>query len=394
LNASSLPKPSTSNDVIDAIADAVRADAPLEIRGGGSKAAIGAPRNAPILDMSGFDAVIDYDPAELVLTAGAGTPLSVISALVESENQMLAFEPFDHGPLLGQVAGAATIGGVIAAGVAGSRRVSGGGARDHLLGFEGISGRGERFVAGAKVVKNVTGYDLPKLAAGSWGRLFAMTQLTLKVLPRGRESATCIVEGLSPTQAVAAMARAMGSQADVSAAAYLPAALAGGASLTALRVEGFGPSVAARCTMIEAALAEFGAVGRVDAATAGKVWADLRTLAPLAGTAPLWRIATPPSTAPSLVAALEPFGAQWLFDWAGGLTWLTLDGDPARVRAAAAAASGHAILVRAPEAMRRIVPALHPQANGVAALEARVRRAFDPNGVFETGRFHEVANAN
>ena len=391
-DAASISCPASAEDVADAISDAVRSDTPLEVRGGGSKATIGAPRNAAVLDMSGFSTVIDYDPAELVLTAGAGTPLSQIEALVESEGQMLAFEPFDHGPLLGQDAGAATIGGVVAAGAAGSRRVSSGGARDHLLGFEGVSGRGEKFVAGAKVVKNVTGYDLPKLAAGSWGRLFAMTQVTLKVLPRGRERATRVIAGLHPAEAQAAMARAMGSQADVQAAAYLPAALNGGVSLTAIRMEGFGPSVAARGVMIDALLAGFGAVRPMQDSDA--FWSGLRTLSYLDDGRPLWRINTAPSAGVAVAEALEPLSARWLFDWAGGLTWLTFDGDPAVVRAAAQAGGGHAMLVRAPEEMRRTVGALHPQPRGVAALEARVRHAFDPSGVFETGRFPEAQGAD
>jgi len=149
--------------------------AKLALCGGGSKEQLGAPREAERVDMTGFAGVVDYDPAELVLTVRPGTPLAEIEALVASENQMLAFDPFDHGPIYGMPAGRATIGGVVAAGVGGSQRLSGGAPRDHLLGFRAVSGRGEVFVAGAKVVKNVTGYDLPKLAAGSWGRLFAMT---------------------------------------------------------------------------------------------------------------------------------------------------------------------------------------------------------------------------
>src|SRR3546814_532187 len=174
---------------------------------------------------------------------------------------MLAFDPFDHGPILGGTAGAATIGGVVAAGVSGSLRLSGGGARDHLLGLRAVSGRGEVFVAGAKVVKNVTGYDLPKLAAGSRGRLFAITEMTLKVLPRAPIAATRAIAGLDPAAAVSLMAAAMGSQAEVGAAAYLPAALNDGQSLTLLRLLGFGPSVAARCRMIESLLGARGGNG-------------------------------------------------------------------------------------------------------------------------------------
>jgi glycolate oxidase FAD binding subunit len=305
---------------------------------------------------------------------------------------MLAFEPFDHGVIYGRLPGAATIGGVVAAGVAGSRRVSAGAARDHLLGFKGVSGRGEAFVAGAKVVKNVTGYDLPKLICGSWGRLVALTEVTLRVLPRGREQTTLFVEGLTPEQAHRFMARAMASHADVQAAAHAPAGASGAGAVTALRLEGFGPSVAARSAMLIAMGAADRPIFAAPPADATAFWDSVRDLTPLASGAALWRVNVPPSRGCSVVAALEPHGAQWLFDWAGGLVWLALNCDPRWVREAAAAAGGHATLVRGASALRAQVSALHPPARGVAALEARVRRAFDPSGVFETGRFLEAVS--
>ena len=209
---------------------------PLRLRGGGSKDAIGRETDAAVVDMRGFAGVVDYDPPELVLTVRAGTPLAEVQALVAGEGQMLAFDPFDHAAILGG-APRATIGGVIAAGVSGPARLSRGAARDHLLGFTAVSGRGEKFVAGAKVVKNVTGYDLPKLITGSWGRLAAITELTLKVLPAPQTQRTLVARGLDPAAAVAAMARAMGSAAEVSAAAHLPAWQGG--PVTALRLDGF-----------------------------------------------------------------------------------------------------------------------------------------------------------
>lgn len=382
-------KPASEQEVVDVLAEASAKGRRLEIRGGGSKANFGAPkRDADILDMSAFASVIDYDPAELVLTAGAGTPLNVIQTLVASENQMLAFEPFDHAAIHGGPISRTTIGGVIGAGVAGSRRLSAGAARDHLLGFKGVSGRAEAFVAGAKVVKNVTGYDLPKLMCGSWGRLAALTEVTLKVLPRGREQLTLMIEGLSPKAAHMVMARAMASNAGVSAAAHIPAELGGGYALTAIRLEGFGPSVAARGAMLSALAAPHTAFTAPPTA-AEALWKSIRDLSPLADAETLWRVNVPPSGGCSVVAALEPHGARWLFDWAGGLIWLAADCDPALVRAAAEAGGGHAALVRAPADIRARVPVLHPLAPGVAALEARVRRAFDPAGVFETGRFIE-----
>jgi glycolate oxidase FAD binding subunit len=381
------PAPTCEADIVDTIADALRGGTKLAIVGGGSKARVGAACAARPLPLGGIAGIVDYDPAELVLTVRPGTPLSDVQALVAGERQMLAFDPFDHGPIYGEAAGRATIGGVIAAGAAGSGRLSGGGARDHLLGFRAVSGRGEAFVAGAKVVKNVTGFDLPKLAAGSWGRLFAMTELTLKVLPSPRVTMTRIIAGLEAADAVQAMAVAMGSQAEVAAAAHIPAGLRGNEALTAFRIQGFGPSVARRCAMLEALLAPVGPVEAPGEDQAAAFWNDLRTLSPLGHDRALWRVNVPPRAACSVLAALAPLGADWMLDWAGGLIWLALDGDPDRVRQAASQAGGHATLIRADETVRAVVPAFHPADPGVAALEARVRRAFDPAGLFETGRF-------
>lgn len=366
-------RPANIDDLCAVIAEARDSGTKLRLRGGGTKDAIGAPCDAQIIDMRGFAGVVDYDPPELVLTVGAGTPLAQIEALVAAEGQMLAFDPFDHGAMLGNDGGA-TIGGVIAAGVAGSARLSRGGARDHLLGFTAASGRGERFVAGAKVVKNVTGYDLPKLMAGSWGRLAALTEVTLKVLPAPRTRLTLAMRGLDAAGAVAAMARALGSAAEVTAAAHLPDWQGG--AVTALRLDGFAESVAARAAM----LPEFAAVEDGDA-----LWLAVRDVTPLPAALPLWRLVVAPGRAPGVIAALPD--AQWLFDWAGGLIWLASNADPAAIRTAAEAAGGHAMLVRASESMRRAVPALHPQPSALAAIEQRVRRSFDPDGVFETGRF-------
>lgn len=368
-----MTNPGNIDELCGIIAGARDAGTKLRLRGGGTKDAIGAPCDAQIVDMRGFAGVIDYDPPELVLTVGAGTPLAEIERLVASEGQMLAFDPFDHGAMLGNDGGA-TIGGVIAAGVAGPARLSRGGARDHLLGFTAVSGRGERFVAGAKVVKNVTGYDLPKLMAGSRGRLAALTEVTLKVLPAPHIQLTLALRGLDAAGAVAAMARAMGSAAEVTAAAHLPNWQGG--AVTALRLDGFAESVTARAAM----LPEFEVIEDDDA-----LWLAVRDATPLLRDRPLWRLIVAPRKASGVITALPD--AEWLLDWAGGLIWLASDSDPAVIRTAAAAAGGHATLIRASEAMRRVVRALHPQPAALAGIEERVRRAFDPDGVFETGRF-------
>lgn len=370
------------------IADAAARAHKLAITGGASKASIGAPSEASSVDMCAFRGVVDYDPPELVLTVKPGTPLAEVQALVASQGQMLAFDPFDHGRLLGNAAGYATIGGVIAAGVSGPARLSHGGARDHLLGARAVSGRGELFVAGAKVVKNVTGYDVPKLLAGSWGRLAALTELTLKVLPAPEKRVTLIVAGLHAAAAANVLAEAMRAPLDVAAAAHLPSFAAGShRPATAFRLQGFPASVAARRASLHTLLAAHGPIEVIEDEACGRFWEAIAHVEDLADAPVLWRVSTAPSGGLAVVNAFAGTGARWQWDWAGGLTWLGYDGDPAFVRKVAADAMGHAMLVRAPAEMRMTVPAFDVPSPGLASLEGRVRRAFDPAGVFETRRF-------
>jgi len=371
--------PRDAQDLRQIVADAAARGGKLELQGGGTRGGFGAPREAAIVSLRQISGVVDYDPAELVLTVRPGTPLAEVQALVAGEGQMLAFEPWGGAE--------ATIGGTVAAGVAGSSRVTAGSARDHLLGVTVVSGRGEVFVAGAKVVKNVTGYDLPKLMAGSWGRLGAMTELTLKVLPRPRQTVTMVARGLAPAAAHGAMACALGSNAEVSAAACLQT------GDVLLRLAGFAPSVTARCAVLPGLLAGHCAVKPMPDEEAALLWQLAMTGRGLAG-ATRWRVHLPPRHAAELVTRLEPAGAQWAMDWGGGQVWIALDRDDDLVREEAARLGGEAMLVEAAPEVRARITALHPRSSGVAALEQRVRRAFDPAGVFATGRFREDADAD
>src|SRR5271155_205857 len=240
-------KPRDAADVEQAVNWALAGGKALEVVGRGTKRAIGrAAQWDATLDVSGLSGVTLYEPAELVLSARAGTPLADIEFLVAANGQMLAFEPMDYGPLLGTVPDNGTIGGALSANLSGPRRIKAGAARDHFLGFSAVSGRGETFKSGGRVVKNVTGYDLCKLLAGSWGTLAAMTDVTIKTLPRAETEETLLVLGLDDAAARKAMAAAMGSYGDVSAAAHLPKTVAvriaetasAAAATTAFRLEG------------------------------------------------------------------------------------------------------------------------------------------------------------
>jgi glycolate oxidase FAD binding subunit len=378
-----------------------------EIVGHGSKRAIGRPAQTDLtFDLSALTGVTLYEPAELVLAANAGTPLAEIEALVAAHGQQLAFEPMDYGAILAGSGGRGTIGGALAANLSGPRRIKAGAARDHFLGFAAVSGRGEIFKSGGRVVKNVTGYDLCKLMAGSWGTLAVLTEVTIKVLPRPETEATVLVRGLEPARAIAAMTAAMGSSCDVSGAAHLPAEVAAsipageiagaGGAITALRLEGFAPSVAHRRRMLEALMRSFGDLVTVGEPASRTLWQAVRDVAPFAARRdaielPLWRISTAPSRGAELVAMIaERAPAQVLYDWAGGLIWLALgtcdDAGAALVRQAVAATGGHATLIRAPAAGRAALDVFAPQDAAAAALTKRVKESFDPKGVLNPGR--------
>jgi glycolate oxidase FAD binding subunit len=183
------------------------------------------------------------------------------------------------------------------------------------------------------------------------------------------------------------MTHALASPSEVSAAAHIPDFDNGNRAVTALRVHGFEPSVTARCTRLPEQLRAHGTLRRISDEEAQTFWQTVCHVKPLDDGRPLWRVHVPPSASCSVVSTLEPLGARWLWDWAGGLIWLSIDSHADTVRQAAAKAGGHATLVRAPEGLRAQIPMQHPRSPGVMALEARVRRAFDPAGVFETGRF-------
>ena len=392
-------KPRDAKEVEDAVRWALGNDKALELLGQGSKRALGRPSQTDItLDLSGLTGVTLYEPAELVLSAKAGTPLAEIEALLEKNNQQLDFEPMDYGPLLGGPAGQGTLGGAIATNLSGPRRIKAGAARDHFLGVTAVTGRAETIKSGGRVVKNVTGYDMCKLLAGSWGTLAAMTDITLKVLPKPETEATVVVEGLDDERACAAMSAAMGSSCDVSAAAHLPDHVASyfdglprPEAATALRLEGVAPSVAHRKETLAALMKAFGPVALLDEANSRALWRSVRQVKPFAVSQerPLWRISTAPGKGFEVAAAITP-AAQMFYDWGGGLIWVAMpfadEPDAGSIRRAVAELGGHATLVRAPAALRASVAVFEPQGAGLAALSKRVKDGFDPKGVLNPGR--------
>lgn len=389
-----------ARDTEEAVQAALAADQPLEIVGHGTKRAIGhAMATNAVLDLSALDRVVSYEPNELVLTAQAGTRLRQVQALLAERNQELAFEPMQAAALLGTPAEAGTLGGAVASGLSGPRRIKAGGARDHVLGIAGVSGFGESFKAGGRVVKNVTGYDLSKLIAGSWGTLAVMTEVTFKVLPRAERETTLILRGLGDDAAGRVMTAAIGSPFDVSGAGH--GLRHGGDVLTLLRLEGVAQSVAHRARALARALDEHGAVEEVADQASSRLWADIRDVVPFAASGPrggwlVWRIVCPPAAGAALGHALSrATSGEALYDWAGGLIWLAMppsdDAQAATVRSAARAAGAHATLIRAAEATRASVDVFEPLEGALGALHERVRASFDPRALFNRGRLRRKA---
>lgn len=335
------------------------------LRGGGTRGAVGV---GEVLDLSGLSGVRLYEPETLTLVAQAGTRLADLQKLLAAQGQHLPFEVPDWRGLLG-TGGQPTIGGAVAANQSGPRRIQVGAARDFCLGVRFVDGSGMQVTNGGRVMKNVTGYDLVKLMAGSWGTLGVLTEVALKVLPAPAAVTTLTIPDLPVAEAVALMARVLGSPFDPSAAARLPD------GRVLIRLEGFARSVAYRA-------------GRLADLLGAEIWAGddpwpgVRDVQPFHGQAgDVWRFSVPPSDAPGIAGRL---GGEVLLDWGGGLIWALVPvGTDARKLAAPY--RGHAMLVRASEKTRAQLPRFEPEAPGVAALTAGLRAKFDPKGILNLG---------
>ncbi|MEO1320673.1 MAG: FAD-binding protein [Pseudomonadota bacterium] len=391
--------PTTEDELVGVVEAAIANRAPLHVTGAGSKRAYGHDVAADrALSTLGLAGVSLYEAAELVMTAGAGTPVRDVLNLLDQQGQQLAFDPVDPAALYGGEPLSGTIGGVFATNLSGSRRLTAGAGRDHLLGFRAVSGRGDVFKSGGRVMKNVTGYDLSKLVTGSHGTLAVLSEVTFKVLPKPDAERTLVMSGDDAAASLAALRKASGSPFDASCLAYLPAAEASAfglpSAVAVFRLEGPEVSVLSRrdsvADMLAGAARSF---DTLDEPASQALWAKVRDGVPVAAAdLAVWRISTAPTAALDVVSRIAASGteiAAHFYDWAGGLIWLGLpEQQPAAdaVRAAVGAHGGHATLVRAPSDVRANVPVFEPQPKPLAALNARVKEAFDPFHILNPGR--------
>jgi glycolate oxidase FAD binding subunit len=400
-------RPTTLIELEQVVAWAAAEPAPLEVIGRGSKRGLGRPVQAESeLRLDAMSGIGMYEPDELVMSAAAGTSLAEVEAELAERQQELAFEPPDWGLVLGGPPDLQSIGGIFACNLAGPRRLKAGAARDHLLGVQCVTGHGRIVKTGGRVMKNVTGYDLCKLLAGSYGTLAVMSQLTFKVLPAAADCATLVLTGGDVTALLAAVRQAMGTSCEVSSAAVLPEAAArrsgvpaigaAGRPVACLRLEGTSVSIAYRIDKLQRLSA--GPSGleamRLDRAASQALWREIRDVRLVDPSLPvLWRVSCVPSEAPRVAAAVVPLAAEVLFDWAGGLVWVAHarqgdDAGAAPIRAVLEQAGGHATLIRAPAAVRAMVPVFQPQPEALRALSQRVKAGFDPKAVLNPGRMY------
>jgi glycolate oxidase FAD binding subunit len=400
-----LLRPAAEWELASMLADLGQRGHPVEVIGAGSKRDVGRPGNAAVgITTTAFKGITLYEPTELVMSARTGTPLHAIEEELGRRGQMLAFEPLDLGPALGLPVGQASIGGVFATNLSGPRRISVGAARDHLLGVRGVNGRAEVFKSGGRVMKNVTGVDVVRGVAGSWGTLAVMSEVTFKVMPIPEDTLTLVFFGLTDDIAVELLTTAMGTPYEISGAAHLQAPIARrlqyealrlqDKSVTAIRIENFARSIDYRRGKLKDLLQAYGRSHELGRDNSIAFWSEITTLSVLPPSGGmLWRISTAPRKGPEVVRSIGRYmTVQALYDWSGGLVWLEVppsaDAGASDIRRVLASLGGHATLIRAEPSVRAAVEVFHPLNPGTERITRGIKDAFDPHRILNRGRMY------
>jgi glycolate oxidase FAD binding subunit len=377
-----MSKVASEDQVVEFVRAAREARSPFEIVAGGTRRSVGKPlADLPMLDVSPLSGIVKYEPAELIITAQPATPLTEIKAVLAEKGQRLGFDPADWSRLLGSN-GAATLAGAASADASGSGKLRHGGARDSLLGFRAVNGMGESFRGGAKVVKNVTGFDLPKLVCGAYGTLGVLTEMTFRVYPEPQFFVVLCLADVTPQDGFAALRKIALSALEPAGLAYLPgnmlADVGQGAAL--IKLEGASKPLEEKVALAHGLLGN--AMHRIDgdpfaAIGCGDRFADIP--------GDIWRVMIPRADAPRVVKELN--AKHWLGDLAGAVLWLAADpSEGPHIRAVAARAHGQAMLLRGSAQSRAALGLFAPQAPALAQLGRAVKAAFDPLSLFNPGR--------
>ena len=398
-------RPAADWELRSMVAQLVEKQVPVEVIGNGTKRSIGRPTNAEAsLSVGSLRGITLYEPTELVMSAAAGTPLSQIETELAARGQMLAFEPIDLAPALGGMAGEQSIGGVFATNASGARRIQVGAARDHLIGLSGVNGMADLFKSGGRVMKNVTGIDIARGLAGSWGTLAVVSEVTFKVMPWPQDVLTLAFPGLTEDIGNELLCSAMGLPFEISGAVHLPKALSErlelakfnqvGDALTVIRLENTSTSITYRRGKVLDALKAYGAPIELALDESIAFWGELRRLSVMpANGSCLWRISTAPSKGSQVIDAIgKHMPVNAFYDWSGGLIWAEVpaaaDGGSSDVRRAVAIHGGHATLIRAEPSVRAEVDVFQPLEPAVVRVKQGLKKAFDPYGILNVGRMY------
>jgi len=398
---------SDARELQDALAEALAGKMRLDLRGQGTRLGLGRPVDADcVLDISKLSGITAYEPDELVLMARAATPLAEILTTLDAAGQMLAFDPPLGADAIDQARG--TIGGVLATNLSGPRRMVAGATRDYLLGFQAVSGRGEAFQSGSRVMKNVTGYDLSKLMAGSFGTLAVMHDVILKTMPKPEDAISLVYFAATAAAAQEIVRQAFASPYEPSSAALIPAALVAASAVgelressargvaAVIRFEGFDISVRDRAEGVIGMLKEYRPAFRLGRADSDLLQMELRetTLLSRQSNRVIWKISCPPAAGGALLDQyLARPNCLGYADWGGGLIWLNhpegTDASAGIIRGMLGACGGHGMIYEATESIRRAVPVFEPPPPALLELSRRVKASFDPLGMLNPGRMYE-----
>ena len=396
-------KPENENELQQIIKYCYKKDLPIEIVGARTKNGIGKKLQcAKTLDMSNISGIIDYKPEELYITVKAGTPIKTVQEKLRSNNQHLAFEPINFSELFKKDSNEGTIGGTISCNFSGSRRFKVGSARDHILGFKGYNGTGEKIKSGGTVVKNVTGYDLSKLITGSFGTLLVLSEITLKVLPLQTDTKTIIVSGLSLEHALGIMGSAISSSNDPSGTVFYPDSLRDNfvfndlthpGSITAIRIEGSKISTEQRINNLIKDLSLIDKnITVLDSVQSEIFWEDTRSLKVFSKNQKnILRAVIPSSETTNLINRLKSFHPNYFIDWGGSLIWLELDYLSSQkidqIRNRILVADGYLTVIKSQESIKSSLEIFTIDPIKFK-ISQNLKKSFDPKRIFNPGKMY------
>mgnify|MGYP000958514239 FL=1 len=396
-------KPNSREEIAEIIKNCYKKNIPLEINGTKSKNKIGRNfQSEKTLDLSGYSGIIEYKPEELYIKVKAGTPLKEILEAIDKNNQQLAFEPIDFGFLFEGKSNGGTIGGVVACNFAGPRRFKVGSARDHVLGFQGINGKGEIIKSGGTVVKNVTGYDLCKLVSGSYGTLTVLTELSIKVLPKSESSKTLIINNPFLKKAIEYLGIALSSSTDPSGGVFYPERFENNfvfndlihkGALTAIRIEGPINSVDQRIGRLvkELSLLE-NEYSVLDNFQTDLFWSKTRNLEVYSNLKNnLLRVIVPVSETLNVIQKLKKYEVNYFIDWGGNLIWLELETISLKIlreiKEITQEHSGYFTIIKLEEDLKASADIFTIDPIKYKISE-KIKKSFDPKRIFNPGKMY------